>query len=63
MAIAARFDLELIQALKKIGYKQIPHELCAYTKDGVIILFYVDDIVVTFRNQMREQAPRTVIQL
>lgn len=41
----------------------MPHKLCAYTKEGVTIFFYVDDIVLTFRNQMREQALKTVIQL
>ncbi|KAL2137577.1 hypothetical protein VTI28DRAFT_8991 [Corynascus sepedonium] len=54
---------ELTQALKNLGFKAVPHEPCAYTRDGIIVFFYVDDIVIAFREANRQQALRTMIQL
>jgi hypothetical protein len=57
------FQRELTQALKKLGYAPVPHEPCAYTRNGVIIFFYVDDIVLAFRGAQRAEALKTIIQL
>jgi len=35
-------------ALRKIGFKPVPHEPCCLTYDGIVVFFYVDDIVFTF---------------
>ena len=50
-------------ALQKLGFKAVPHEPCAFTRNGVIIFFYVDDIVIAFREAQRQEALRTIIQL
>jgi hypothetical protein len=50
-------------ALRKLGFKAVPHEPCAFTRNGVIIFFYVDDIVIAFREAQRQEALRTMIQL
>jgi hypothetical protein len=54
---------ELTQALKALGYAPVPHEPCAYARNGVIIFFYVDDIVIMFKNAKRKEALETVEQL
>jgi hypothetical protein len=54
---------ELTQALKALGYAPVPHEPCAYKRNGVIIFFYVDDIVIMFKNAKRKEALETVEQL
>jgi hypothetical protein len=53
----------LTSALKKIGYAAVPHEPCAFTKNGVIIFFYVDDIVVCFKEKQRKEALADMEQL
>ena len=42
--------------LKSLGFKPIPHEPCYYTKDGVLLFFYVDDVVIAFKKNKKEQA-------
>ena len=34
--------------LLEIGFKPIPHEPCCFVCDGVLIFFYVDDIVIAY---------------
>ncbi|EAQ84333.1 hypothetical protein CHGG_08347 [Chaetomium globosum CBS 148.51] len=53
----------LSRALDNLGFKAVPHEPCAFTRNGVIIFFYVDDIVIAFRESQRQEALRTMIQL
>ena len=40
---------ELTKTLKSLGFEQLPYEPCCFIKDGVIIFFYVDDIVVAYK--------------
>jgi hypothetical protein len=51
------------RALGNLDFKAVPHEPCAFTRNGVIIFFYVDDIVIAFRESQRQDALRTMIQL
>ncbi|KAK1912876.1 hypothetical protein P3342_004812 [Pyrenophora teres f. teres] len=37
---------EFTATLTKIGFQQVPQEPCCMIKDGVIIFFYVDDIII-----------------
>jgi hypothetical protein len=39
---------ELSSTLRSAGYTQIPHEPCCFAKDGILIFFYVDDIVIAY---------------
>ncbi|RYP73442.1 hypothetical protein DL771_003614 [Monosporascus sp. 5C6A] len=40
---------EFTGTLTKLGFKPVPHEPCVLTRDGVLIFYYVDDIVITYR--------------
>ena len=40
---------ELTKTLKSLGFEQMPYEPCCFIRNGVIIFFYVDDIVVAYR--------------
>jgi hypothetical protein len=53
----------LSRVLKSIGFKPVPHEPCAFTKNGMIIFFYVDDIVLAFRKQQSEKALQAIDHL
>ena len=39
---------EFSSTLQSAGYSPIPHEPYCYTKDGILIFFYVDDIVIAY---------------
>lgn len=54
---------ELTQALKRIGFKAIPQEPCCFIKNGIILFFYVDDIVVAFRKHQEVEARSLIEQL
>jgi hypothetical protein len=46
---------KLTTALISIGFEPVPHEPCCLTKDGILVFFYVDDIVFTYcKNHKRE---------
>ena len=53
----------LTKALQDIGFKPIPHETCCLTYDGITIFFYVDDIVLAFRQDQKAQALGLIDQL
>jgi hypothetical protein len=52
---------ELTQALRKLGLEPVPHEPCCFIKGGIIIFFYVDDIVIAFRKHQEAEA-RSLIE-
>jgi hypothetical protein len=39
---------EFSSTLRSAGYGPIPHEPCCYTKDGILIFFYIDDVVIAY---------------
>ena len=49
--------------LREIGFETVPHEPCCMRRDGIIIFFYVDDIVLAFRKSMQDEAEKTARQL
>src|SRR5436190_412211 len=55
MAIAARFDIEL---------KPIPHKPCYLTSgDGILIFFYINDIVLAYRKSQEFKAKEILAKL
>ena len=57
--------LKLIQALyglrkssllwqKELGFEPVPHEPCCFMKNGIIMFFYVDDIVFSYRKHQED---------
>jgi hypothetical protein len=54
---------DFTSTLKKIGFKPVPHEPCCFTHEGVLIFFYVDDIVFAYRKQDGATVERLIAQL
>ena len=49
--------------LKDLGFQAVPHEPCCMIKDGIIIFFYVDDIIMAYHKESRSQAEAVVALL
>jgi hypothetical protein len=54
---------EFTSTLKAIGFQSVPHEPCCLTKEGIIIFFYVDDIILCYNKQQTLEAQNTVALL
>lgn len=54
---------ELTGALKSLGFKPVPSEPCCLTRNGILIFFYVDDIVFAFSKQMATVAQSLIERL
>ncbi|CCE35041.1 uncharacterized protein CPUR_01969 [Claviceps purpurea 20.1] len=37
--------------LKALGFQSVPHEPCCMIKEEVIIFFYVDDIIIAYKQE------------
>ncbi|KAF7573874.1 hypothetical protein PtrM4_036480 [Pyrenophora tritici-repentis] len=51
---------EFTPTLASIGFQQIPQEPCCMIKDGVIIFFYVDDIIVAYHSKQESEAMKAI---
>ncbi|KAF7566661.1 hypothetical protein PtrM4_149810 [Pyrenophora tritici-repentis] len=51
---------EFTATLASIGFQQIPQEPCCMIKDGVIIFFYVDDIIVAYHSKQESEAMKAI---
>ena len=51
---------EFGSTLQNLGYEPIPHEPCCYMRNGVIIFFYVDDVVLAFRKDQEAEAQELI---
>jgi hypothetical protein len=40
---------ELTRTIRKLGFEPVPHEPCCFMKNGIVMFFYVDDIVFMFK--------------
>jgi Reverse transcriptase (RNA-dependent DNA polymerase) len=49
-------QLKLTDTFKSMGFIEIPQEPCIMVKNGVIVFFYVDDIVFTYRKKNEKEA-------
>ena len=54
---------ELTKTLNALGFQPVPHEPCCFTKDGMVIFFYVDDIVIAFHKSVKQEAQEAIDQL
>lgn len=45
------------KTLLEIGFGRVPHEPCAFIRNGVILFFYFDDIVIAYRKERSGSAP------
>lgn len=55
--------LQLSSTLMKLGFKTVPHELYCMVKEGIILFFYVDDIVLAYRKAEEEKVMQLMSQL
>ncbi|QGA21642.1 hypothetical protein EYB26_009353 [Talaromyces marneffei] len=46
----------LTESLQKLGFKSVPHEPCCMIKSGILIFFYVDDIVLAYKKDKEKEA-------
>ena len=54
---------EATRILLLLGFEPVPEELCLFVKDGIIIIFYVDDIIMASHPSKREEAAEIRRQL
>ncbi|KJZ72743.1 hypothetical protein HIM_07935 [Hirsutella minnesotensis 3608] len=54
---------ELTATLKRMGFNSVPHEPCCLTLDGIIVFFYVDDIVFAYNQKNAAKAKNLEAQL
>ncbi|KAF7558077.1 hypothetical protein G7046_g5886 [Stylonectria norvegica] len=54
------WQTELGNTLRELGFQPVPHELCCYSKNGILLFFYVDDIVIAFQKGNREAAEEVI---
>ena len=47
---------ELTSTFREMGYKEVPQEPCVMISGGVIVFFFVDDIIVCYRKQDEAKA-------
>lgn len=45
---------DFMKTLAEIGFEQVPHEPCAFIKKGVLVFFYVDDVLIAHRKKDQE---------
>jgi hypothetical protein len=50
---------ELTKTFKELGFREVPQEPCVMLKGGVIVFFYVDDIVFCYRKKDLEVVEAT----
>lgn len=54
---------ELTATLARLGFTAVPHEPCCMIKDGIIVFFYVDDIIFAYSPQKQEEYEHAVLTL
>ena len=54
---------ELTETFKDLGYREVPQEPCVMINGGVIVFFFVNDIVICYRKQDEAKARDTVSRL
>ena len=50
---------ELTGTLANLGFRPVPHEPCIMIRDGCLVFFYVDDIVIAYPKAQQRQATAT----
>jgi hypothetical protein len=54
---------EFTTTLKALGFQAVPHEPCCLIKDGVIVFFYVDDIILAYHEEKEQEAQQAIKRL
>jgi hypothetical protein len=40
---------ELTQTIRQLGFELVPYKPCCFMKNGIIMFFYVNDIIFAYR--------------
>ena len=54
---------ELTRTIRQLGFEPVPHEPCCFMKNGIIMFFYVDDIVFSYRKHQKDTVLGLINQL
>ncbi|KAE8548982.1 hypothetical protein EYB25_009365 [Talaromyces marneffei] len=54
---------ELTGTLKDLGFKAVPHEPCCMLRSGIILFFYIDDIVLAYKKEREAEANEIMARL
>lgn len=54
---------ELTETLKSLKFTQVPHEPCCLLNDGVLLFFYVDDVIVAYRKGDQDRVNQLIKKL
>jgi hypothetical protein len=54
---------EFTSTLKTLGFQSVLHEPCCMIRDGIIIFFYVDDIILAYARSKEQEAQQAIKQL
>jgi hypothetical protein len=54
---------ELTRTIRQLGFEPVPNEPCYFMKNGIIMFFYVDDIVFSYRKHQKDNVLGLVGQL
>jgi hypothetical protein len=54
---------DLTATLQELGFKTVPHEPCCMTKGAIIIFFYVDDIVLAYKKERKNEIQSIINKL
>jgi transposase InsO family protein len=57
------WQTSLTKSFKALGFKEVPQEPCVMLKGGVIVFFYVDDIVFCYRKNEKETAQNAIQEI
>jgi hypothetical protein len=53
----------LTSSLNELGFKEVPQEPCVMLKGGIVVFFYVDDIVFCYRKTDEKKAQEAIKEL
>jgi len=54
---------EFTTTLRSMGFESVPHEPCCLLKDGIIIFFYVDDLIIAYHQDQQGAAQDIITQI
>lgn len=54
---------EATRVLEELGFQAVPEDLCLFTRSGIIVFFYVDDIVIVYHRSKSSEASQLRTQL
>lgn len=54
---------DLTTKLINLDFEPVPHELCCFIRGGLLVFFYVDDIVFVYKKELASQVEEVVQKL